>query len=95
MDIKHVAKLANLPLTADEEKRFSAQLTAILNLVSQLQKVPTKNVVPTSQVTGQENVFRDDKIETERILTQDEALSNAKKTYNGYFVVPRIFKNDH
>jgi len=32
-------------------------------------------------------------IEKERMLTQEEALSNAKNTYNGYFRVKAIFSN--
>ncbi|MBI3559237.1 Asp-tRNA(Asn)/Glu-tRNA(Gln) amidotransferase subunit GatC [Candidatus Gottesmanbacteria bacterium] len=63
-----------------------------MEIVSKLQKIETKNVVPTSQVTGLTNVFREDVIETDRILTQSEALSNAKKTHNGYFVVPKILE---
>lgn len=90
MDVKHVAKLANLPLTTDEEKMFQKQLVSILDLVEKLKKVDTKNVSPTSQVTGQANVFREDIIEPERVLTQKEALSNAPQSHNGYFVVPRI-----
>lgn len=81
-----IAKLANIPLKNDEEELFSQQLTSILDLVSKLQKIETKNVIPTSQVTGLINIFREDEIDESRILTQEQALSNAKKTYNGYFV---------
>lgn len=81
-----IAKLANIPIKKDEEELFSQQLTSILELVSKLQKIETKNVIPTSQVTGLINIFRDDEIDENRILTQEQALSNAKKTNDGYFV---------
>lgn len=87
-----IAKLANIPLKNDEEKLFSQQLTSILELVSKLQKIETRNIIPTSQVTGLINIFRDDEIDENRILTQSEALFNAKKTHNGYFVVPKILE---
>ena len=60
--------------------------------VSQLQSVNTEDVVETSQVTGLENVLREDEIDESRILTQEEALSGAKSTHNGFFVVDRIFE---
>lgn len=91
MDIQHIAKLANLLIDADQEKLFTPQLTAILAFVSKLQKVPTKNIQPTAQVTGLVNVYRKDVVDEARILTQAQALSNAKKTHNGYFVVPSVW----
>lgn len=84
MNTSKLAKLANLPDT-------SVDIDSVLELVSKLQSISTDDVLPTSQVTGQTNVFRDDVIETDRILMQEEALSNAKKTKNGYFIVPKIF----
>lgn len=91
MDIQHVARLANLVLDAKEQKLFAPQLTSILAFVSKLQKVPTKNVEPTAQVTGLSNVFREDEVDESRMLTQDQALANAKKTRKGYFVVPSVW----
>ena len=91
IDVSHTAKLAIIPLTKDEEEHFSKQFTSILNLVSQLQKIDTRNVAPTSQVTGLVNIFREDTVEPDRTFSQKEALANAKKQHNGYFVVPAIF----
>lgn len=90
--VRKVAKLANLPLTPEEEARFAEQLSSILDLVSQLQKVDTKNVVPTSQVTGLVNVFRPDELEPARTFSQEQALANAKRKKDGFFVVPAIFE---
>lgn len=91
MDIQHIAKLANLRIDADQEKLFIPQLTAILAFVSKLQEISTDNVKPTAQVTGFVNVYREDVVDEARILTQAQALSNAKKTHNGYFVVPSVW----
>lgn len=91
MDIQRIAKLANLLIDADQEKLFIPQLTAILAFVSKLQEISTDNVKPTAQVTGLVNVYREDVVDESRILTQAQALSNAKKTHNGYFVVPSVW----
>ncbi|OGG21641.1 hypothetical protein A3D03_04565 [Candidatus Gottesmanbacteria bacterium RIFCSPHIGHO2_02_FULL_40_13] len=90
--IKHIAQLANLDLSDEELKSMSPQFSSILNLVSKIKKLDTTNVSETSQVTGQENVFREDEVDSKRILTQEEALSNAKNKHNGYFVVDAIFE---
>ena len=88
IDVSHVAKLANLPLKPDEEKRFEKQLSEILSYVEKLKEVDTKNVEITSQVTGLENVTRED--ETSPSLSQEEALSKAKTKHNELFKVKAI-----
>lgn len=89
-EVEHIAKLANLTLSAKEEAKLTSQLTQIVELISQLGKVVTKDVKETSQVTGLTNILREDKIQVERVLTQAQVLSNAKRSHNGYFVVDRI-----
>lgn len=91
MDVNHVAKLANLPPDKHKQELFASQLSAILAFVSKLQKVPTKNIQPTAQLTGLTNILREDVIDTSRMLTQKQALKNAKETKNGYFVVPSVW----
>jgi aspartyl-tRNA(Asn)/glutamyl-tRNA(Gln) amidotransferase subunit C len=89
-EVKHVAKLANLELSDEEDVHYQKQLSDILELVAKLQKIETINIPQTSQVTGEENVFREDEIDETRILTKDQALSNAARTKNGFFVVPKV-----
>lgn len=88
IDVAHVAKLANLPLKPDEKEKFEKQLSEILSYVEKLKEVYTKSVEITSQVTGLENITRND--EAEPSLSQDDALSNTKSKYNGFFKVPAI-----
>lgn len=91
IDVKHIAKLANLPLKEDELAKFEKQLADILQYVEQLQKVDTENVIPTSQVTGLENVLREDIAGPS--LSQEDALKNAKNKHNGLFQVKGILEN--
>lgn len=90
IDVPHVAKLANLPLKPEEEKKFEKQLSEILNYVEKLKKVDTKNVETTSQATGLENVTRED--EAKPSLTQEEALLNAKSQHNGFIKVKAVLE---
>ena len=87
-EVNHIAKLANLKISPEETRLFQKQLSETLSYINKLNKLDTKNVKPTNQVTGLENVFREDEVLPS--LTQKEALSNAKKTYKGYFVTKRI-----
>lgn len=92
-DLERMAKLAQLPLSRQEKRKLLPQLSLIIKFVSKLQKLDTKNVQPTSQVTGLVNVFREDKVETQRMLSQQEALKNAPSSYKAYFKVPAIFQD--
>ena len=91
IDVAKVAKLANLPLTEAEKKKFEKQLSETLDYVKQLGEIDTKKVEPTSQVTGLENVLREDEVTPS--LLQREALQNAKETHKGFFKVPAILDN--
>lgn len=90
INIDHVAKLANLPLTSSEKKTFEKQLADILGYISKLREIDTKKVEPISHITGLVNVLRDD--EAIPSFSQKEALSNAPKVNNGFFEVDAIFE---
>ncbi len=91
IDVKHVAKLANLTLIPAEEQKFGKQLEGILSYFEKLKEVDTSGVEETSQVTGLENVMRED-VETNCELSQEEALSNAKSTEKGFIKVKAILE---
>ena len=88
IDVGHVARLANLTLSKREQDKFGKQLSEILSYVEKLKEIDTKNVETTSQVTGLENVTRED--EATPPLSQEEVLSNTKSRHNGFFRVKAI-----
>lgn len=92
IDVKKVAKLANLTLTSEEETKFEKQLSDILHYVEKLNEVNVEGVEPTSQVTGLENVTRTD--EATPSLIQDEALSGTDSQHNGMFKVTAILSEE-
>jgi aspartyl-tRNA(Asn)/glutamyl-tRNA(Gln) amidotransferase subunit C len=59
--IKHIADLARLELSAEELEKYGSQLSAVLEYIEQLSEVNVEGVEPTAQVTGLANVLRDDK----------------------------------
>jgi aspartyl-tRNA(Asn)/glutamyl-tRNA(Gln) amidotransferase subunit C len=92
--VKHIAVLANIPITDQEEKKLEAAFEETLHVVSELKAVDVTGVEPTFQVTGLENVMREDVISEEDMFTQEEALANAKQTHEGYFMVPAVINQD-
>jgi aspartyl/glutamyl-tRNA(Asn/Gln) amidotransferase C subunit len=93
-DVHKIAKLANIPITIREETALAEGFNTTIKVVDTLFSVDVKGVTPTSQVTGLENVFREDEIDGQRVFTQDQALANAPRKYNGYFVVDQILEDD-
>lgn len=91
-EVKHVSGLAKLELTDKEIEKFLPQLSTIIDHISELQKVDTTNITPTSQTTGLENVFRDDTPSPNGSLTQEEAVNGSDKVHNGMFKVDAILK---
>ena len=94
VDIQHLAKLVNMPLKAGEISKLQAGFDSTLKAVDKLKELPVTKTKSTFQVTKLQNIWREDKLQPERQLTQKQALSNAKKTYQGYFVVPRVIDNE-
>lgn len=89
-DVLHVAKLAKLDLNDAEVKKYSDQLSVVVEHIGKLSEVDTKEVEPTSQTTGLENVFRTDEVKIENCLSPEAAVSGSEKIYNNYFKVKAI-----
>jgi len=92
--VSHISKLANIPITQKEEKKLAEGFTETMKVVDQLFTVDVEGIEPTHQVTGLENVMRNDEVDTMRTLTQEQALSNSKRTHNGFFVVDQVINQE-
>ena len=91
-EIEKLAKLSNLVLTDSEKNKIASQFGETLEFVENLKDLDTSKVSSITNVTGQENKFFEDGVENKRLLTQEEAVGNAKSKRGGLFVVPKIFK---
>jgi len=94
INVKHLAALSNLVLSPEELIEIKPQFVETLGVVDQLNEINTNETIATPQVTGLINVFRQDKIDKNRILSQSDALANANKTHQGYFVVPQLIDHE-
>jgi len=86
--VQHVAKLARLALTPDEEDRFGQQIGQILDYVEQIEELDTSGLEPTSHCIPLQNVLRAD--EPRPSLPRKELLASAPVSEQGMFRVPKI-----
>ncbi|MCS4134378.1 Asp-tRNA(Asn)/Glu-tRNA(Gln) amidotransferase subunit GatC [Salinibacter ruber] len=87
-DVRHVAQLARLDFSEEEEARMAEELSEILGYVEKLDELDTAGVPPMSHVLDVTNVFRSDEIE-ERI-DRGQALEPAPDADNEHFLVPQV-----
>lgn len=91
-EIEHVAKLARLELTEEEINKYGEQLSAVLSYIDQLSEVDTAGVEPTAQVTGLENVWREDEVEVWDETQTRNALELAPELEDSQIKVKRILE---
>ena len=61
--VRKVAHLARLELTAEEEEQFTTQLGSILDYFEQLSELNTENVLPTTRVIYVSNITLPDDLQ--------------------------------
>jgi len=90
--VRKVANLARLELTADEEAQFTTQLGSILDYIEQLNQLDVTNVAPTTRAIDVSNVTREDILQP---YTDREAILNSAPQQEGdFFRVPKILNAD-
>lgn len=88
-DVLKLARLSRLELTEAEIEQFRGELSDILEYVEQLQKVDTKGLKPTYQVTGLSSVMRKDEV-VNYGASPKELLKNVPSTISGQIKVKRV-----
>jgi aspartyl-tRNA(Asn)/glutamyl-tRNA(Gln) amidotransferase subunit C len=89
-DVRHVAALARLELTAAEETTLVAELGAILSYVDALTDLDTEGVPATANALDVGPAFRDDEVRNGAAV--DALLENAPDRWQGFFRVPKIIE---
>ncbi len=97
-DVRHVAALASLALTAEEEPRMQHDLNAVLEHVAALQQLDTTGVPPLAQISelfaaapaqaGES--LRADQIRDS--LDRASVMREAPETDGRFFKVPRVIE---
>jgi aspartyl-tRNA(Asn)/glutamyl-tRNA(Gln) amidotransferase subunit C len=92
LPIKHISKLANLDLSEAEVVFFEKNLSSVIEYMQKIGQLDVSSVSPTSRTSEEENVLREDAVIPS--FSQDQALQNAPRKHDGYFVVPAVLDKD-
>lgn len=87
-DVKKIANLARLEVTAEEIADYQSQLSAILDYVARLSELDLADLEPTAHAVAQQNVMRSDVVKPS--LTMDEVLHNAANHADNQFAIQAV-----
>lgn len=88
-DVLKLASLSSLQLSDDEVEELQAEIPTILDYVKLLDELDTNGVEPAYQVTGLQNVFRDDQA-VQSNVSREDLLALAKETQDSQIKVPKV-----
>ncbi|MDN5275699.1 MAG: putative Aspartyl/glutamyl-tRNA(Asn/Gln) amidotransferase subunit [Candidatus Saccharibacteria bacterium] len=88
-DVAYLATLSNLQLGEQEAADLQQDLEHIIEYIHQLDELDTSGVEPTYQVSGLENVSRDDLIDTYG-LAPEALLALAPLAQDNQVKVPKV-----
>lgn len=94
-DIEHIAGLARLALSDSEKEMYAEQLSVVFHSVEKLNEVNTDSVQETTQVTGLEDVFREDAAITCDEHTRNKIREQFPEQGRRLLKVRAVFKNEN
>ena len=86
--ILNIAELAQLEVKDAMISQYADKMTAMLNLIEEMQSVNTDNIEPVSNPLDAVQTMREDKV-TEKDL-RDEYQAIAPEVDSGLYLVPRV-----
>jgi aspartyl-tRNA(Asn)/glutamyl-tRNA(Gln) amidotransferase subunit C len=90
-EVRHIAQLARLRLTPEEEELYRNQLSSILDYAIRLSEVDTSAIPPTATVLSIHAPLREDIARPSRSTKQ--ILANAAVEEEDMFSVPLVINN--
>jgi aspartyl/glutamyl-tRNA(asn/gln) amidotransferase, C subunit len=88
-DVRHLAQLSSLQMSDTEVESLRADIEKIINYINQLDELDTDGVEPTYQVTGLQNVWRDDEI-IDSSVSRRQLLALAAEQSDNCVKVPKV-----
>lgn len=88
-DVRHLAQLSSLQLTDAESEGLRENITNVLDYITQLSDLDTAGVEPTYQVTGLQNIWRDDTIKRHE-ADRTTLLELAPEVQDNQVKIPKV-----
>jgi aspartyl-tRNA(Asn)/glutamyl-tRNA(Gln) amidotransferase subunit C len=89
-EVEHIAKLARLELTAEQQELYREQLSTILDYIAKLRTLDTTDVPPTAGGGLTQMPLRPDEVRPS--LPTEVLLANAPETAENQFKIPPVFE---
>ncbi len=86
--VDKIAHLARLELNSSEKSAMIDDMNKILGFMDKLNEIDTTGVEPLVYMTDEVNILREDTVKQE--ITHQEALLNAPKHDDDYFLVSKV-----
>lgn len=88
-DVRQLAQLSSLQMSDGEIESIAADIENILNYIGQLNELDTTGVEPTYQVTGLENVWRGDEVDSGDV-PREQLLALTAEQSDNQVKVPKV-----
>ena len=88
--VEKVANLARLELAEDEKDAMIKDMNKILDFMAKLNELDTTGIDPLVYMTNEVNDLREDVVKQQ--ITTAEALQNAPKYTDDYFLVAKVIE---
>jgi len=92
-EIKHLAKLSRLKLSADDMKLYQKQLGSILDYIAKLQGVNTEGVPELAHGSEATNTFREDEVQSCDPQTVDLIKKSFPRRQGDLLEVQAVFES--
>ena len=86
--VDKIAHLARLELNSSEKSAMIDDMNKILGFMDKLNEIDTTGIEPLVYMTDEVNILREDTVKQE--ITHQEALLNAPKHDDDYFLVSKV-----
>ncbi len=88
--IEHIARLSRLQVNEEMCDQFAKQLSRILDLVAQMNRIDTEVIVPMAHPQDVHLRLRPDQVTTKNHREEYQALAPEAK--DGLYLVPRVIE---
>lgn len=88
-EIIKLARLSSLELTEEEIDKYQQEVGTILTMIDKLKEIDTDGVEPTYQVSGNQNITRDDVI-SDQTVSRDKLLKLSPESMGEQIKVKKV-----
>jgi aspartyl-tRNA(Asn)/glutamyl-tRNA(Gln) amidotransferase subunit C len=88
--LEKIAHLARLEVDEKDAAKMMEDMSAMVTFVEKLNEVNTDGVEPLTTMSTEINALREDEVKNQ--LSKNEALANAPKKDDDFFLVPGVLE---